>query len=84
MCFFLNSSVRCDVVEEENLAHSMLTSDEQQEYLSNQDGTARLDSFTHCLISKCPGEVRYKTVYFVQMLWKHHVNYLLLSFRHVD
>ncbi|XP_028405111.1 E3 ubiquitin-protein ligase UBR5-like isoform X2 [Dendronephthya gigantea] len=46
-----------DLIQMENLAHSMLTSQEQQQYLNNQDGTTRLDSFTYCLISKCPADI---------------------------
>ena len=58
MMFSRFSDVRPDAFQSENLAHSMLTSQEQQQYLNNQDGTTRLDSFTHCLVSKCPNEVR--------------------------
>lgn len=51
------SDVRADGNVVTNVVHSMLTMQEQQKYLNSQDGTARLDSFSHCLISKCPSEV---------------------------
>ena len=31
---------------------------EQEDHLSSQAGTVRLDAFTHCLVAKCGPEVR--------------------------
>ncbi|XP_031552973.1 E3 ubiquitin-protein ligase UBR5-like isoform X3 [Actinia tenebrosa] len=36
---------------------AMLSSTEQEKYLSGQDCAVRLDAFTHCLIAKCTTEV---------------------------
>lgn len=36
---------------------AMLSSNEQEKYLSGQDRAVRLDAFTHCLIAKCTIEV---------------------------
>ena len=34
---------------------------EQEDRLSSQAGTVRLDAFTHCLVAKCGPEVRWYT-----------------------
>ena len=55
-------SVRLHVHESSGLPDTgsshLIPMTEQEDRLSSQAGTVRLDAFTHCLVAKCGPEVR--------------------------
>lgn len=54
---FSNRSQAVDDTFANMIGSSILSPDEQMRYLKSQQGTARLDSFVHCLIVKCNADV---------------------------